>query len=874
MELPTHPARGESAQSSALPPRSSLCHAVVAGVGLAATLACAPGLATASPTHLGCYRDAKMQLLGYEVAKGTYTPASCVAACAKRDFGYAALQYYGVHCLCGAKPPTGPKAAAKRCGGCHKTKIRHCGGYQHSDVYRTGATGRSRAQPKSPRPGSHAAARRQLLRGVRSLPSGGSPLQATGPKAFTVVEGYRRPKLLAPVVVAASFGRGRMVALGNEGYLLDARVRADVPRLLRNAVAWLSAGRSGKLRVGVLDQWVYRGIIRRGFDEAHRYLPIETKRLDAGGLELLDVLVLRPRDVKTPAARRAVRAFVQQGGGLLVAEISWAWKQRGRDFFTEHPWHRLLAGTGIRLVSGGLADTAYQPRPTAPSCIDAWRAMKQLKRHIAKQVTLSEATLAQCSYTLRSAVSALPNSSPIVKQLAALAGKLRLPIPSEKRPRPTPDAASRLLIELRHTLLKRNPLRGTYVHPAARVFPGLVPQKAKRVRVTRAIDLAVQGRHSLGLYAAPGERIRVDLPGDATARGLRVRVGAHSDRLFQRKQIKRYPIISSSWPLRRQQTTVANPFGGLVYIEVPRPGPKATLSTISVTIHGAVESPLFVLGQTTVAAWRQRIRKLPAPWAELATRKMILTLPSRVVRAIDDPRVVLRHWDRMMDACADLATLPRRRPRPYRMVSDAEPSAGYMHSGYPIVTHMDAASWLGDAKHMTTKGDWGSYHEIGHNHQRPSWTFRGTGEVTVNLFTLYALEQVNPRGAARRAKPSLYGAKRGARIATYFAGARSHAAWSRDPFLALLLYMQLQEAFGWGAYKRVFAAYRKLPKAQRPKTLQQKIDQFMVRFSKTVGKNLGPFFRTWGLPISASAQTQVAHLPGWMPAELRRYQRR
>lgn len=101
----------------------------------------------------------------------------------------------------------------------------------------------------------------------------------------------------------------------------------------------------------------------------------------------------------------------------------------------------------------------------------------------------------------------------------------------------------------------------------------------------------------------------------------------------------------------------------------------------------------------------------------------------------------MRHRQRVMDAAADLATIPRARRRPERIVTDRQISAGYMHSGYPIMTHLDAAAFMTDLADLGDHG-WGPYHEIGHNHQSGDWTFDGTVEVTVNLFTLYILETV------------------------------------------------------------------------------------------------------------------------------------
>jgi hypothetical protein len=50
-----------------------------------------------------------------------------------------------------------------------------------------------------------------------------------------------------------------------------------------------------------------------------------------------------------------------------------------------------------------------------------------------------------------------------------------------------------------------------------------------------------------------------------------------------------------------------------------------------------------------------------------------------------------------------------------RVVNDMQPSAGYMHSGYPIVTHLDCCQneyeeCIFDAKKLKQKGCWGLFH--------------------------------------------------------------------------------------------------------------------------------------------------------------------
>jgi hypothetical protein len=211
--------------------------------------------------------------------------------------------------------------------------------------------------------------------------------------------------------------------------------------------------------------------------------------------------------------------------------------------------------------------------------------------------------------------------------------------------------------------------------------------------------------------------------------------------------------------------------------------------------------------------------------------------------------------------------MPLERLRPERYVTDVQISAGYMHSGYPIMTFLDVAPVFAEraalVKRAADGGDWGFFHEMGHNHQSGDWTFDGTGEVTENLFSLYVLDRVfNVRQSGH---PAILPAGREKAIRDYIAGGADFAKWKSDPFLALYTYMQLQEAFGWEAYRQVFAEYRALPDAARPKSDDEKRDQWMVRFSKTVGRDLGPFFQAWGVPTSDAARASIAELPPWMP---------
>lgn len=87
------------------------------------------------------------------------------------------------------------------------------------------------------------------------------------------------------------------------------------------------------------------------------------------------------------------------------------------------------------------------------------------------------------------------------------------------------------------------------------------------------------------------------------------------------------------------------------------------------------------LGKTSQEEWRNRIEGSPAPWGELATDNIILTVPTANLKSLTDPAPVLCLWDEMMQAIARLAAQPFPFRRPERIVADVQISAGRFPQG-------------------------------------------------------------------------------------------------------------------------------------------------------------------------------------------------
>jgi hypothetical protein len=485
--------------------------------------------------------------------------------------------------------------------------------------------------------------------------------------------------------------------------------------------------------------------------------------------------------------------------------------------------------------------------------------------HASSANPLDDLPLAQASLVVTSALRELPPGDEVIMpRLRGLCeGHAAEAVPTHENPLTVAQPLARMALTLQLQELATASPDEVEVHPAAEAFPGAVADDAERVTRSVEVDTAVRDWHGTGLYAAPGSVIEVTVPAEAIDAGLRVRIGAHKDRLWGKDKWRRCPEITTRVKISAETTRTACAFGGPVYIDVPR-GCEA--GTVPVTIAGAVEAPLFVLGQTTDEQWRAMVASRPGPWAEIASDKLIITVATPVARELAEPTALMRFWNQVMDADADLSGRPRERDRPERFVADEQISAGYMHAGYPIMTHLDAAAFMINREGLLAgEHAWGLFHEMGHNHQSRYWTFNGTVEVTVNLFTLYVLDAVCGITPAEHGRMSPESCAK--MMQDYLDHDRDFAYWKRKPFLALVMYVQLQEAFGWEAFRTVFAEYRDLAEDELPKTDDDERDQWLVRMSRTVGRDLGPFFEAWNVPTTSEARASLADLPVWMPED-------
>lgn len=715
---------------------------------------------------------------------------------------------------------------------------------------------------------------RTLLAGVQKIPVLGAPgtIIPIAPQAFPLVVGESGAKQRSPVAVATRLGKGRIVAFGHGGYLGD-KPSEDVLALLKNAIGWAAGtkkGRSGQVQVATYKLKDLAPVLNgRGIAAT----AVNGKDWRSA-LVRSSVFCCDTSFDNDPALAKAVEDFVRNGGGLITAGTGWGWAQLnpGKSLADDYLGNRVLIPAGLVVCNatvGAKSGKQFEVLESPPALNSAHEALVRLTATDKKSSPLSKEDRAQATHLLLLALRSLPaDDRVLLPEVRQILGKVSA-MPGPKTPIRETQSLERLAVVVADLDLVRQKPADVRPHPAAEAFPFSVPADAQRITAKRTIDTRIPNWHSMGLYAAPGELITVTVPEAAAMQRLAVRIGAHTDQLWDCKSWTRWPNIARRTVIETTQTRIANPFGGIVYLDVPD---RCTLGEITVTVANAVPAPWYVLGKTSLSQWRDTIRKLPGPWAELQSPGVIVVVPSKSVRELDDPESVMKFWNRCVEAEDALAMwAPGDRKRPERFVADQQISVGYMHSGYPIMCGNDVYDYnLSVAKLTGTPekpGGWGQWHELGHNHQSGDWTPSGCGEVTVNLFTMYVINQVYgvPLDGTRGEK--FHREQRQADLRKYLASSRTPADW--DPFEGLLMYYQLLDAFGWDTLKQVLAEYRSLRPGERPKSDVEKWDQWMTRYAKATGKNLGPFFVKWKLPVTPAALKSIEGLPPWMHADFR-----
>lgn len=666
------------------------------------------------------------------------------------------------------------------------------------------------------------------------------------------------------ISAASHVEKGRMVGYGHE--TMVARTGDDGrANLSLNALDWVCDGRTRVGLEGSFNGWKDT-LLAEGYSVTESATPADLSNLDCFVTEFWNAY--------SDAENAQIESWLTAGGGMVMGGHAWYWSYSNSDAPNNYPGNRIARTTGIMVSTSSGSSTFDVPTSAWGDHYRLHGALPLIEAHFDGTALLTGSDAEAVAKTVRRCAETLPMS--YARAWSALWEASNqtgwILINSSSTFDMDADHIDTLVLKVQERLTLLLPAAEVPAHPGAVDFPGTVPAAAPRVTETVSIDgdfaglpsgfgyanARADGRMSTGLYAAPGEVVNVTFPSHIVDTGVNVLVGAHSDWLWGKDTLSRHPYIVRSWPATNTTIQVANAWGGILYVRVPA---GSSLGMFNVTFEGAVESPLYVHGQTALNDWQNAERHKAAPIAELASGSFILTVSSSEIRALDDPDYAMDFWDEALEMEHELSGYTPW-PRVERATFDVQISAGWMHSGYPFMAHLASIPAVVNGTHMYANGDWGMFHELGHNHQWMASTLPGNTETTCNLYSVRLMEDLVGVSGHGAISPS----SREQRTENHFANGAPLSSWS--VWTALETHLLVKEAFGWGPITEALDQYY-WGNISTPSGDVAEFNTWAVQTSLSTGYNLMPYYSAWNFPLTSASWQAVDHLPVWNTDPLR-----
>lgn len=704
------------------------------------------------------------------------------------------------------------------------------------------------------------------------------------PEIIAIADIAPEIQLKGTIILASKYGKGNVVAFGSNSYFgKNLFKNTAVKQLLLNA---RNLNPKGKVAVygaagkDLIDFFKSEKINAE-------FLEKLDKKTSAGTLFIAD-------DLKDQAEVDKVTAFVKNGGTLVFGSPyvsllkSWDKSKSGN----------LTLKINDFLIKAGIfnAYAIFYPNKkynqVYTDSIPDYLHINTLKSYASNQVNDVKSYYISAFYinpTLDLVCETNGLKSPLIAKIKAF---YHIPdtvwVPSKAHPLDISTNEKKTAYRLAEKLSgKREDNELGYKRKAAgyELFPGKVPDGAERItkNVVVPVKVGKQGLndmpspyyrpHTMGLYVPAGEKVKVIIDKKYLSQNLKVQIGVHDDNLIDHLDfLTRIGVnLTKTFELTKDTTDVFSPYGGLLLINI---SDSTTLKSIELKVSGAVNAPYFKLGETSNNEWNNSIKNYPAPWAELATDNIILTVPSYRIRELKDPEALMRFYDKVMDADADLRIIDRKRVHTERIILDQQVMAGALFALPNKIVGPDDDDYcrvMLNTDSLEIKGSWGTFHELGHRHQFFDLDFDGLREVTVNLYSMYVYEEVLHLEKYQNKDniPSKEGVIKN--IKNYMRMSPSYDKFKKDPWIALSMYIEIIEQFGWNAIKAANKTYADLPKSDYPKTNEQKIDLWFNTICMATKSDLGTFFDIWKLPVSVEAKQKAKQYPVWLPEELEEF---
>ena len=673
-----------------------------------------------------------------------------------------------------------------------------------------------------------------------------------------------------PVISASHVGRGKMIGYGHEGWVTGGGPEETAFSL--RAVEWV-CGKNAFVGLSYGS----------GFEHFQDELESEghTVRLSVSTDELsqLDCLLDEFWNGHSDEDNQNITDFLLSGGGVIMGGHAWYWSYSNSDLAHNYPGNKIAKVTGL-FISNAWGYDAVDLTQKPHELSRPYSAIQAIRGDRIEGNTLSEgdALIADSTLSICTGVISLDFDDfwKPLRETVNLSGWTVIQYGTLWQNvgyNLGEDYVSDTLLRVEDTLTQNLPANELPSHPSHIEFPGEVPVNATRISRLVIIDGNQSGlpsnfgysgarsslRMSTGLYAAPGEVVYVSLNPSIVDQGVWILIGAHSDSLWSKSQLHRFPNIVRYWYVDNSTMEVGNAFGGPIYVVVDA---GSTLGNFSVSISNAVEAPNYIHGETTLSEWIQNQRNAPAPWAEIGSDLFVMTVPSGEIRNLDNPDDLMDWWGQALAMEHSLYGFTPW-PRVERAVFDAQISAGWMHSGYPFMAHDLSVPDVIDLSYISENGDWGMFHELGHNHQWMPSTLPGNTETSCNFASVYLMEDLVGSEGHGATDPL----QRDSRMRDYFDDGSNINNWS--VWVALDTHLIIKENWGWNVFTDALSVYYDLPIAEVPVGDVEEFNTWVIHISNSTGYNLAPYHEAWGFPLEQETYDALDNLPIWINDPLR-----
>ncbi len=255
-----------------------------------------------------------------------------------------------------------------------------------------------------------------------------------------------------------------------------------------------------------------------------------------------------------------------------------------------------------------------------------------------------------------------------------------------------------------------------------------------------------------GYYVAPGELVTVTLPASVVNQGVRLHVGAQYIDLREGfRGFQRFPLMATRFPVVSTTTTVANPFGGAIYLVFPD---GSNFGEVTMAVSNAVKSPYYSSKtgfSNSLTQYQTDLSNAYVNWVDLESNNFQVTFPKALAELEPNANLILGPLNEIIAQYNIMAGRPSKKIRSEYMISEPQLySIGTYPASYPIsIPNEDLnEAYIGalpvsvtvPSIFMRTYDGTTLIHELGHLHGLP--TMDEEWETNVDVPNVMAFNNV------------------------------------------------------------------------------------------------------------------------------------